>query len=193
MVGIYGIFRRSDDKCMYVGESKDINGRIKAHLDGKTRNLFNKNEFYGEMIEQHFIDDKNYRLDREAYWIEQLNPELNEIRDRHHSDEYKEKLRQFHLGKYHSEESKKKIKENHADFSGNKNPMYGKNAEDYMTPEAIIEKRKKQSEAMKGNKNNLGKKWINNGTTNKFVNQDDLDKYIQDGWKLGLLRCKRNS
>ena len=30
--------------------------------------------------------------------------------------------------------------------------MYGKNAEDYMTPEAIKEKRKKMSESLKGKK-----------------------------------------
>ena len=35
-------------------------------------------------------------------------------------------------------------------LKGDKNPMYGKNAEDFMTPEAILLKRKKQSDSMKG-------------------------------------------
>lgn len=170
MIGIYGIFRKADDKCMYVGESKDINGRIKAHLNGHTRNTFSKDEYYGDVIEEHMINNKQFRLEREAYWIEQLNPELNEVRNRHQSEELKDKNRQTHLGeknpmfgKYHLEDSKKKMKENHADLSGEKNGMFGKNY-----------------------------KWINNGETTKRINQDELDKYIRNGWRLGRLSWKRN-
>ena len=39
--------------------------------------------------------------------------------------------------------------------SGKNNPMYGKRSEDYMTPEAIKEKRRKQSNAIKGKKNGM--------------------------------------
>lgn len=190
MIGIYGIFRKSDDKCVYVGESKDITGRIKAHFIGKNAR-FNKEEYYGEMIEQHFINDKQYRLDREAYWINELNSECNKMRDRHNS-----------------EEQKKKQSER---MTGENNPMYGKNPEDFMTPEAIKERRKKisaarkgkhhskeskkkQSEVKKGENNpSYGKKWINNGEITKYVKQEELYKYIQDGWKLGRLAWKRNS
>ena len=56
------------------------------------------------------------------------------------------------LHNYLSEESKQKLSKA---TSGKNNPMYGKNAEDYMTPEAIKEKRRKQSESIKGNKNGM--------------------------------------
>ena len=41
---------------------------------------------------------------------------------------------------------------NHYDCSGENNSMYGKNSEDYMTPEAIKAKREKLSKALKGKK-----------------------------------------
>lgn len=171
MKGIYGIFRKSDDKCMYVGQSADIDGRIRAHLNGSSTNTsFDKENFYGDVIEEHMINDKQFRLERESYWINELNPELNKVRDRHHS-----------------EESKKKISEHHADVSGDKNPMYGKTGEN----NPMFGKHPDH----KGEKNpKFGKyfKWINNGTITKHVNQDELDKYIQDGWKLGRLPWKRN-
>ena len=53
---------------------------------------------------------------------------------------------------YLSEEFRKKLSKV---TSGKNNPMYGKNAEDYMTTEAIKEKRRKQSESIKGNKNGM--------------------------------------
>ena len=46
-----------------------------------------------------------------------------------------------------SEETKQKISES---LKGEKNPMYGKNSEDYMTPEAIKIKREKLSKANSG-------------------------------------------
>ena len=49
-----------------------------------------------------------------------------------HSEETKQKMRETRkkvkpmLGRKHSEETKQKMRENHADFSGENNPMYGK-------------------------------------------------------------------
>ena len=40
-------------------------------------------------------------------------------------------------------------------FVGEKNPMYGKNAEDFMTPEAIAIKRHKQSINLTGERNGM--------------------------------------
>lgn len=55
---------------------------------------------------------------------------------KHHTEETKQKIRESRKGKYsgenhalygrhHSEETKKKMRENHADVSGENNPMYG--------------------------------------------------------------------
>lgn len=46
--------------------------------------------------------------------------------------------------------SGEKISKNHADVSGNKNPMANKNIKDYMTPEAYLEHNRKISKANKG-------------------------------------------
>ena len=56
------------------------------------------------------------------------------------------------LHNYLSEELRQKLSKAK---SGKNNPMYGKNSEDYMTPEAIKEKHRKQSEAIKGCKNGM--------------------------------------
>lgn len=186
MIGIYGIFRKSDDKCMYVGQSKDINGRIKHHLN-RANSPFNSDEYYGEMIEQHFIDNKQYRLDREAYWINELNAEMNVVRDRHHatSEETKKKIGYANKGKdpwnkgkidIFSEESRKKISINHSDVSGENNPMYGKHQ-----PEAA---KKKIGDIHRG------RKYINNGTINKMVKPNELQQYLDNGWKFGIIKNK---
>ena len=188
MKGIYGIFRKADDKCMYVGQSKRLDERIYDHLIGKTQ-MFNKEQYYGKVLEEHDTDNIEYRLDREVYWIKQLNPEFNVIRDRHYNsgDDNpmygKSGKANPMYGKQHTEFSRKKMSNSRM---GARNSMYGKNPEDFMTPEAIIEKRKKDSEAIKG------MKFINNGVINKRAKGDDLDKYIQDGWKLGRLPWKKN-
>ena len=113
------------------------------------------------------------------------------------SEEHKQKLR-----KPKSEEHKQKLREHHADQSGYKNPMYGKNAEDYMTPEAIKEKRSRQSKKIKEYYKNpenrkrcglsaLNKKCINNGTINKLVQSSELDIFLNKGWKLGRIKKKK--
>lgn len=83
---------------------------------------------------------------------------------------------------------------------GENNPMYGKNAEDYMTPEAIKEKRRKLSKTMKDiyiNNPELRKKQslarlnkiiVNNGTKCKYIEKEEFKKYIDNGWKRGRLK-----
>lgn len=67
-------------------------------------------------------------------------------------EEVKQKISKTLKKKFNTPEMKEKFS---AMRSGKNNPMYGKNSEDYMTPEAIKEKRRKQSESIKGNKNGM--------------------------------------
>lgn len=128
------------------------------------------------------------------------------------TEEHKQKLRykksDAHKQKLSEAKKGKKLKlsdEQHQHRSnitkGKNNPMYGKNAEDYMTPEAIKEKRIKQSKKMKDyyknpeNRKRLGlsslnKKCINNGTINKLVQKSELELFLNNGWQLG--RIKKN-
>ncbi|MEE3490621.1 MAG: GIY-YIG nuclease family protein [Methanobrevibacter sp.] len=165
MIGIYGIFRKSDDKCMYVGQSKNVNERIKQHLNGKTNTHFNSEEYYGEMLEQHFIDNNQYRLDREAYWINELNPELNIVRNR--------KFNGYR--------------------SGENNSMYGKKSWNKGLTKTTDERVAKCSKAISKSKKgitscNKDRIWINNGVITKLVKQDELHQYIENGWKLGRIK-----
>ena len=129
MIGIYAIFRKSDDRCMYVGESKNIERRLYMHFQGHTHINVNNTEYYGKTIEEHNIDNKQYRLDREAYWINVLKPEFNDVRNRHKSEESIKKIIKNHVGfsgKHHSEDTRKNISKNCPNHSGKNNPMYGK-------------------------------------------------------------------
>ena len=75
--------------------------------------------------------------------------------------------------------------------TGKNNPMYGKCSEDYMTPEAIKEKRRKQSESMKGKNTWIkGKRHVYNENEHVLVLSEDIDKYLSMGYKLGM--PKRN-
>lgn len=105
-IGIYGIFRKSDNKCMYIGQSKEIENRIRSHLlkhNKSQQHLWiivdNKNDYYGKILEEHKFDDREYRLNREAYWIKELNPELNVVRNRNMGKEQKEKMICSKIGK----------------------------------------------------------------------------------------------
>lgn len=73
-----------------------------------------------------------------------------------------------------SEETKAKISKN-----GKGKGMTGKNHS--------IDTKQKMSKSQKGNTNVLGKKWINNGIETKYINAEDLEQYINDGWVYGRL------
>ena len=61
--------------------------------------------------------------------------------------------------------------------------MYGKNAEDYMSHEAVIQKRKKQSKAVLKEKNGRyhTKQMYKDGIY-ETVKYEDIQKRLNDGW-----------
>ena len=84
MKGIYAIYRKSDDKCMYVGQSTDIEARINNHLSTK----FNKDDYYHKVLEE----DNNFSQydlhNKETYWISELKPLLNKNKIGYQSKDY---------------------------------------------------------------------------------------------------------
>ena len=109
---------------------------------------------------------------KQKYGIENFSKEIIAYADTKEKLDY---LERFYIRKYkaqnknigyniqpggggyeHTEDTKQTISEKlrrpHPWAQGKKNPMYGKNSEDFMKPEAIIEKRRKISIALKGRK-----------------------------------------
>lgn len=115
------------------------------------------------------------------------------------SEETLRRMSEAHKGKYPSEETLRKIREAAKKRTGENNSMYGKNSEDYMTPEAIAEKRRKMSKAGKGRPKSdehkrkiseaskglrKGNKWYNNGQIEIF------QKTMPEGFVPGRLKTK---
>ena len=95
MIGIYAFYRRNDNKCLYVGQSKNLEYRTRAHMcpSGK----FYKQDVYYEFVETFDYYDLENQLNREAYWINVLNPELNIFRNRTWDEDYRQKFREINL------------------------------------------------------------------------------------------------
>lgn len=156
---IYKIINLVNDK-IYVGSTKDFNRRIKTHFrllesnnhhSNKLQNSFNKygiDNFLTQVIEE--VDDENKLIEREQYWIDILQPELNitltaglnshiglkrtdetkkkiseSLKGKKLSEEHKDSIRKTLTGKKLSEEHKNNIKE-----SLNKSDKFKKSRED---------------------------------------------------------------
>ena len=197
-IGIYGIFRKTDDKCIYIGQSKNIEGRWKSHCS--KRGKFNRNEYYVKVLEQHNIDDKEYRLNRESYFINQLNPEMNIVRDRKFNGYLAGKNNGFY-GKTHTQEAISKIRNS---SSGRKwTDTQREKYEEYVnTPEV----RKLRSERMTGENHPLygthrpedtckklsaaitGRHWYTNGISNKMPREEQIPELLEQGYYLGFTK-----
>lgn len=81
-------------------------------------------------------------------------------------------------------------------FSGEKNPMYGISLKNsgmsgkHHTEESKAKISKNHAD-VSGEKNpSYGKKVVNNGTSCKRILPEELDKYLNNGWKLGMIPWK---
>ena len=113
MIGIYAIFRKSDDKCMYVGQSKDVERRKREHFGKNSK--FNVTDHYFKVLESFESIDNETKLNREAYWINELNPELNICRNRHFNltPEQIKKFSTSHIGSKRTPEQCENIRKSH--------------------------------------------------------------------------------
>lgn len=147
--GIYCIENIENGK-KYVGQSKDINTRIKAnhrscHALNDAFDKCGKENFKTYIVEECLIEELN---EREIYWIKELHSHVTEngynitwggssniMKNRKHSDESKKKMSDSNKGRKCSDETKLKMSESH---KGEKHWSFGKHI-----PEESKEKMRK--------------------------------------------------
>jgi group I intron endonuclease len=154
LCGVYKITNNVNGK-VYIGQSINIKNRWKDHIYALNRkdsscvllqrawNKYKQESFSFEILELCTEDELD---DVEVKYIDiydainnGYNIESGGNKNKHLSEETKQKLRESHLGKVASNETRKKMSESR---TGEKNPMYGQTHSE--------EARRKISEAKKG-------------------------------------------
>ena len=140
---------------------------IKLYNAVENENFYNQS--YGGYDEGFCVGNKNIA---KTEYARKINSEKH--KGKKMSEEFKKKQSELHKGKpsgmlghNHSEETKQKISE------AAKNQKHSE------------ERDKKVSEHHKGSK------FMNNGVEQKWVNKDEIEKYLADGWKFGA--CKKRN
>ena len=208
---VYQIYNKVEDKC-YIGSTCNFERRIKEHKKDNTgwHIDFNQHpENWIINILEDNISDTNVK-ERELYFIclydaidngynknhagNHTNLEIREKMSKSISKalkghivtkETKKKMSESLKGHYVSEETKKKLSESHKGIS-----IWSKGK--HLTEDH----KRKLSEARKGIKHTVeakqkisdaakGKIWINNNNVEKFINPDELQKYIDLGYQRG--------
>lgn len=196
----------------YIGRHKS--SEFTENYKGSGKYLWNAINKYGwdnfkvEMIEECNSDEE--LNERERYWISHYNAvESDEFYNITEGGDGRSLfgINNGMYGKNHSIEAKDKISNS---MKGKNNPFYGKHHSDKtkeilsikstkrllgnkynLGRKASEETKRKMSESHKksGNKppSCEGKKFINNGTTNKLVSENEIDLYLLDGWILGRI------
>lgn len=71
-----GVYQVYTNEGRYIGESQHMQHRVMNHKTPKSRTAVGGKEYLRwEVLE--YIEDPDLRLEREAYWIDTLKPELN--------------------------------------------------------------------------------------------------------------------
>jgi group I intron endonuclease len=158
----------------YIGRKKSSEFLGNAYLGSgnhlrRAVNKFGKENFSVSMIEAVYSEEDLYS--REEYWIRFYNA-VEDPGFYNHSPGGK--YDGFLCGdKNIAKRSDVKIlmSENHADFSGPNHPMYGKHG------------------------GTFNKVCVNNGTSKKYINEDEIESYVENGYAVGQLplseECKR--
>lgn len=198
MKGIYLIRCNSENK-VYIGQSKNIIKRFSSHLADLRKNkhpnsylqqAFNKygeNDFTCETI----FELKDDILDREKLYDLEINYiSLYHSNDRMYgyniesggksfgriAEETKNKIGRANKGKTHSEETKKRFSE----------MRKGK-------PSHWKGKKQTKEHARKRAETQIGKVWVNNGNTSRFVTKEDAQNLLNEGFSLGRNYFTRNT
>ena len=95
------------------------------------------------------------------------------------------KMSEILTGREFSEEHKNNISKNHADMSGENNPMYGTHRSGELNP--MYGKEHSQNTKNKISEKTLGTKRITNGVHNKRAKEPLLSELLKNGYRLGWI------
>ena len=157
--GIYKIENLVNGKC-YIGQAENLHRRINAHINGlngdchfndhlqRAWDKYGSDSFSFCVLEECDIEELD---DKEIYYIRLYNA--------YSSGYNKSTGGKSNRGWKHTEETKKRMSDNHADVSGENNPMYGVSLYDKLSEQRIEEWKHKVSVAHMGERNSFyGKK-----------------------------------
>lgn len=204
MYYIYGHFL--DNKCIYIGSNwKTMNPNRAYDLSDRNKEYKaitkNRKQDIVVKILKEFSEDTSYTI-----VVKEEHNMIKEYRDRGEALCSKEDHRGKLNGRYgkigvYKDSYETFLKKSKAQ-SGKNNPMYGKHHTEEARRKMSESKRNLSDETReKYRQANLGKnnpnygikrKKINNGTINKYVKLEELEYYLNNGWKVGGIRWKKN-
>lgn len=138
--------------------------------------------------------DMNYKGSGKALWnaINKYGKEnfSVELLKECNSREELNKMEAFYIEKYNADKDRLfyNITPGKGQGSGTNSPMYGKRGKDNPNygSKRTEEQRRHISESKLGNQSLLGKIAVNNGKRNRYIELQELDKYLQNGWRKGV-------
>jgi len=182
---IYKITNLINNK-IYIGRDKNNNPKYfgSGSLIKDAIKNYGKNNFKKEILET--CDNESELNEREKYWIKNLNSQNLEIGYNICECGHTSSNLSNHPNR---SEIVKKISEHHADFTGNKNPMFGKKHNKETREKMSIkikESFKKDPNLIKNKKELLKKYYIGRGNPNynsTLILQYDLNMIFIKEWK----------
>ena len=190
-------------KCSYMGSGKYLKDVIKKYGKDnfKKEVLFilnseeEMNEKEKDLVTEDFVKrDDTYNLGiggQGGLLLREGN-----FFGKKHTEKSKKQMSKSHLGSTHREETKKQISMNRkGKLKGEDHPHFGsiwitngvssrKIKEEDTIPNGWKKGRTLASTERTYNFQNVGRKWINDGKTSRFVHI--IDNQIPDGWSLGM-------
>lgn len=151
--GIYIIMNTANEKC-YVGQSDNVDRRIKAHKCA-LRNGTHYNNYLQRSWDKYGEDSFEFAL------LEACSKSDLDAREMYYIKLYDAFNNGYNMniggssnrGYRHTDASRQKMRESHRDVSGERNPMFGHSVQEFMTDAEILSWKRRISQSVAGENN----------------------------------------